>query len=417
MTTGQRIVLLLLLLSILAGTVTGSQLYYRLGYLWAVLFIGSWLWSRFSLQGLSLVRRPRSMRAQVGQVFEERFEIDNPGRLPRVWVSVRDDSTLPGTQGSRVFPIIEPHRGRSYLARTRLLERGVFPLGPTALESGDPFGLFPVSRLLPPEETLLVYPMMAELHKFPIPAGVMPGGDALRRRTPQVTPNAAGVREYAPGDPLNRIHWVSTARRGRLISKEFELDPLAEIWIFLDANRTGQASLPYVPAIGPSDDLWKRDLEISLPPSTEEYSVSTAATLARYYIRHGRTVGFASAGQSVTTIPPDRGGRQLSKILEALALIRAEGEMPLRALVEIHVQHLTRGSTVVLITHSASDEVALLADYLIRRGSRPVVVLIDTASFNGLAGTDELAEKVKFLNVPVRVVKRGADLELSLSGE
>ena len=107
----------------------------------------------------------------------------------------------------------------------------------------------------------------------------------------------------------------------------------------------------------------------------------------------------------------------MSKILEALALIRAEGDMPIRALVEVHVQHLTRGSTVILVTHSVSDEVALLADYLIRRGSRPVVVLIDTASFNGLAGTDELAEKVKFLNVPVRVVKRGADLELSLSGE
>lgn len=415
MVSGRIVVLVLFLLSLFAGFVTGQQLYYRLAYLWGLLLLLSWAWSRLVLWGVQVRRLPRATRAQAGQVFEERFEIHNPGRLPRLWLVVRDESPLPGTQGSRLFPLIEGRRGRTYLARTRLSRRGVYPLGPTILESGDPFGLFPVSRELPANDVLLVYPMLFEVEQFPSPAGILPGGEALRRRTHQVTPNAAEVRDYAPGDPLNRIHWVSTARRGRLISKEFELDPQAEVWIFLDASRTGQASLPYQTYAEDVEDLWKRKTEVTLPPSTEEYGVSIAASLSRYYLRQGRSVGFVSSGQSLSLISPDRGGRQLSKILESLALLRAEGSLPLRGLVEIQAQHLARGSTVVMITHSVEEEVALTADYLARRGLRPVLVLIDASTFNGPSGTDRLAEMVRFLRIPSRVVHRGDNLTIALS--
>jgi len=414
MTTGARIVLVLLILSIVAGAVTGSQIYYRLGYIWGILFVGSWLWSRTMLRGINMLRFPRTTRAQVGQIFEERFEINNPGKLPRLWLAVKDSSPLPGSKGSRVFPMVEGRHGRTYIARSRLLQRGVYPLGPTTLEGGDPFGLFPVEQSLPVSESLLVYPLMFELRDFPNPAGIIPGGEALRRRTQQVTPNAAGVREYYPGDPLSRIHWVSTARRGRLISKEFELDPRAEVWIFLDAAQVGQAAIPFTQSLEEAENLWKRT-QIDLPPSTEEYGISIAASLSRYFLRQGRAVGLISAGQVLSMLPADRGGRQLSKLLEALALLRAEGTLPLRGLVEAEAQTIPRGSTVVIITHSVEEDVALTADLINRRGLRPVLVLIDAASFDGPSGTDQREATLSFLKVPTRVVRRGDDLGIALS--
>src|SRR5260370_11248838 len=84
--------------------------------------------------------------------------------------------------------------------------------------------------------------MTLELPAFTLPLGPMPGGEALRRGAHYVTANAAGVRDYSPGDSFNRIHWRSTARRDRLIVKEFELDPLSDIWVFLDGDRGVQAS-------------------------------------------------------------------------------------------------------------------------------------------------------------------------------
>lgn len=415
MTTGQKVVLALLVLSVIAGLATGGKLYYRLSIFWAVLFFGSWLWSIVSIRALSFTRSARSLRAQVGQSFEEHFVIQNLNRLPRLWLEIRDQSPLPGSDGSRVITMLRGKQSRSYVGRVRLVRRGVFPLGPTVIASGDIFGLFPIERSVVGQDALLVYPMMVDVRGFPNPPGLLPGGEALRRRTHQVTPNASGVREYSTGDPLNRIHWLSTARRGRLIVKEFELDPLADVWIFLDAEARVQAALPDPQSAISSRDLWSHTAKIPLPPSTEEYGISTAASLVRDYLRRGRSVGFICAGQHLTLISPDRGGRQLGKILEALALTRAEGELPLQALIETQVKHMVRGSTVVLITPSTSTQVALVVDFLIQRGLRPIVVILDASTFGGNEDTSQLIESVQLLGVPARVVKNGVDLSSALS--
>jgi len=417
MNTSQRVTIILLALSVIAGVTTGAKLYYRLSYLWGFLLVGSWIWSRLSIRGVKVDRSARALRAQVGQIFEERFDVHNQSRLPRLWLEVNDESSLPGSEGSRVLTMIEGRQGRSYLARTRLVQRGVFPLGPTVLASGDIFGIFPTSIHIPAKDTLLVYPMMIDVQYFPNPPGLLPGGEALRRRTHQVTPNAAGVREYFHGDPLNRIHWLSTARRNRLMVKEFELDPLADVWVFLDAAQSTQHALPRPPLDIKVQDLWQRNIKIELPPSTEEYGVSVGASLVRDYLRRGRSVGLVASGSYLTLIPPDRGGRQLGKILEALAILRAEGEVPLRGLVEMQVKHMVKGSSVVLITPSTHHEMVIVAEFLLRRGLRPIVVLIDAASFGGPEGSFELAFQIRSMGVPARLVRNGVELELSLADD
>jgi uncharacterized protein (DUF58 family) len=154
-----------------------------------------------------------------------------------------------------------------------------------------------------------------------------------------------------------------------------------------------------------------------LAPTTEEYGVSIAASLARYYLRRGRAVGFVSAGQQLALLSPDRGGRQLGKILEALAMLKAEGEMPLRGLVETQARHLPRGSTAILITPSVRDDTVLVVDYLSRRGLRPVAVVIDAASFGGEPGTPALIQQIRMLGIPIRQVAIGDDIGQSLSME
>jgi uncharacterized protein (DUF58 family) len=414
-----RIVLGLLGVCLLALVITGASIYSRMSYLWALLLVGSWAWTALALRGVRVERRARIERAQVGQIFEELFEIRNDSRLPRLWLEVRDRSGLPGSRGSRVLTLMEGRRRQSYVVRTRLVHRGVFSLGPTELASGDLFGIFRVRRVVSSDASLLVYPMMSEVTSFPNPPGLLPGGEALRRRTHQVTANASGVRDYAPGDSLSRIHWLSTARRERLMVKEFELDPMAEVWIFLDADQKVHAELPYSPPTQVADALWHPTAKIDLPPSTEEYAVSIAASLARYFLRRGRAVGLLSHSQSGAQgpdlLPPDRGGRQLAKMLEALAISRARGDLSISALVTAQAQHLPRGSTVILITPSVSEEVALAVDVLLRRGVRPVAVLLDAASFGGSSGTEALAVSCLALGVPVRRVPNGVDLTTALA--
>ncbi len=45
------------------------------------------------------------------------------------------------------------------------------------------------------------------------------------------------LREYAPGDTYEDIHWKATARRARPISKVFQVERTQDIYVFVDASR------------------------------------------------------------------------------------------------------------------------------------------------------------------------------------
>jgi uncharacterized protein (DUF58 family) len=109
-------------------------------------------------------------------------------------------------------------------------------------------------------------------------------------------------------------------------------------------------------------------------------------------------------------LPADRGGRQLGKILEALALLRPEGNIPLHGLVEAQARHLPRGSTAILITPSASQAVYHTSDILLRRGLRPVAVLLDSTTFGGYFSPNELVASLEFLGISVCHVSKGDEL-------
>jgi uncharacterized protein (DUF58 family) len=394
------------------------------------------MWSTSASRGVNLRRTIRASRAQVGQIFEEQIDILNSSRLPLFWLELREDSPLPGSQGEYVLNLIKGNNIRSFLSRTRLYQRGVYQLGPISLAYGDIFGLFRCTRTIAARATLVVYPPLFNIMNFPNPPGVLPGGEALRRHTHQITPNAAGVREYGPGDPLNRIHWLSTVRRNRLMVKEFELDPLADVWIFIDTDSSVHAAFPIetfeeadgyfwdwlpflelpastVPVV--TSELRGRPFQISLTPSTEEYCVSISASLAQYFLQLGRAVGLVSLARNLTLLPADRSGRQLGKLLEALALLKADGALPLTSWVESQARHLSRGSTVILITPSVQPDIAFLGDRLNHMGLKPVLILLDAASFGRLPGSDEIYAKVKKLGLPVYRVARGDNLATKLS--
>jgi hypothetical protein len=119
-----------------------QSLYYHLSYLWGLLIIVSWLWAFLALRWLSIDRQARTLRQQVGEIFEERFTIRNESKLPH-------GTGLPGAAGSRVLTWIGGNRTRSYMAHVWLSQRGQFTLGPTEFNSGDVFGLFHIKKVVP----------------------------------------------------------------------------------------------------------------------------------------------------------------------------------------------------------------------------------------------------------------------------
>ncbi|RME91344.1 MAG: DUF58 domain-containing protein [Anaerolineae bacterium] len=412
-----RILVLLLLLSGLVGSlVHDSPIYPRLLYLAVLLIVSSWLWTRLTLRAMRLTRRARTLRARVGDIFQENFEIHNTGRLPCLWLEVRNESPLRTATGSRLLTRIGGRQRRSYTVRTWLLQRGRYPLGPTRIQTGDPFGLFRAEKRIPATQSLTVLPASIPLQRFMEPPGLLPGGRITRRKALDVTPHAAGVREYIPGDPMKRIHWPTTARRGRLMVKEFEQDPQAEVWLILDAQARVHAARPdeSPPTLWDGWFFGTRP-RVHLPPSTMEYAVTIAASLAQYFVRQKRAVGLITAGRVHTVLPAERSERQIGKILETLAFVQAEGDLPLSSLIAAQAGQLPQGSSAILITPSTQSDLLVTVDELQRRQLRPVVILLDASTFGGTRGSEALATSLQNYGVPVCLIPFGADLAQALS--
>lgn len=412
---GRVFFLVLLLIGALGLAATGAAVYVRITYLSVVLLVASFVWTHYSLIGIQFRRTARSLRASVGDIFEETFEVRNTSGFPHPYMEVLNESTIPLAAGSRTLTWVHAHQTRTYLARTWLTQRGVFSLGPTSVVSGDPFGLFSARRTVPAADRLLVLPLIIPISNFFSPLGFLPGGKAIRRKAPEVTPHASGLREYVPGDPLKRIHWPSTARRDKLTVKEFEQDPQAEVWIFLDAQRGVQAEQVQGAPTTWQEWVFDRRPELTLPPSTLEYGVSIAASLAHYFIVERRAVGFVTGGPLYTVIPAERSDRQESKILETLAFVTGEGELALPSLVDLQAPQMPFGSSALLVTPSVDDNVVLAVELLQRRRLLPVVILLMAESFGGRPGSAALADKLAQRSIPVCRVENGARLRETLS--
>jgi uncharacterized protein (DUF58 family) len=398
--------------------VNGAVFYVRLFYLGALLLLLAFLLTAFSLRGITVERRARSHRAAVGDVFEEHFEISNNSRITKFWLEVLNETKIPNVAGSRVLTILRGKQKRFYTARTWLTSRGGYRLGPTTVASGDPFGIFRATKQFPAANHLVVFPMLFQVRDFLSPPGLLPGGKAIKRKSIDITPHAAGVREYVHGDPLKRIHWPMSMHRNQLMVKEFEQDPQAEVWLFLDTHKSVHVSKPdNQDNMPPVDDLLLlRRQKVKLPPSTLEYAISITASLAHYFIEQRRSVGLVTAGErSYKVIPAERSERQEGKILESLAFIQAESSVVLPSLVTAQIGQLPQGSSAILVTPIVWPELLSAVDSLQRRNLRPLVVLLMARTFGGRQSNEDLVKSLSERNVPVCPVYCDADLSEVLS--
>ena len=150
MRSGRILLALLLLIGSVGAVFIGTAIYSRFLFLGVFLAILSWVWTRWAARGLQVSRSSRVLRANVGDIVEEKFEVMNNSFILAPWIEILNQSTVPFAAGSRLFTFVTRRQQRSYLARTYLTRRGGFPLGPTRISTGDPFGFFHASKEFSP---------------------------------------------------------------------------------------------------------------------------------------------------------------------------------------------------------------------------------------------------------------------------
>lgn len=383
---------------VVVGFATGFWLLFRIAYVIAVAIPLLYFWTRAMADSLEVDVQRTSHRVTQGQPIEGHITVRSRSILPKVWLEVEDPSSVPGHSAQRVFTM--GSRGSmSWAYQTKTRVRGVYTLGPVTVSASDPFGFFTFRRTFGERATVLVYPNAPELPNFAIPPANLPGEGRFRRRTQNVTPNVAGLREYAPGDSFNRIHWPATARKGEPIVKQFELDPASDIWVVLDLEAKHH--------VGEGER------------GTEEAAVQVAAAVVRHFVNANRSVGLITFGDDLRVDEPDRGQSHYTRALESLALARAVGDVSLSSLVLEESRRFGRHTTVVAVTPSTDEQWAYTLMALAARGVKVAAVLIEADTFGpapsplpvygALAAGGVYAYTVKAQDDLRRVLSSGAD--------
>jgi uncharacterized protein (DUF58 family) len=347
---------------VVAAFSTGISVLFFLVYLVGALLIGSWWYARRGLGGVRAGYHVLNPRAQAGEVLHAVYRIDNDAAWSKPWLEVTNDSTLPIGLPGRVIGV-KAEGSRQWLSKVSLTRRGTYRIGPVKVRTGDPFGLFTSEMSVGRPTTVVVFPKLYDLPHWRLPPAPIEGATTARRRREMASPLAATIRPYAPGDAINRIHWLSSVRHGELQVKEFDPEQAADLWLMLDLDRAAH--------VGAGDG------------SSVETAVSVAASIAVRTLADNRAVGLTATARRAHVLTPDRGSRVEQKILHLLANVQADGVQPLAEVVTASLPQFRRGMTVCIVTGSTQrDWVRPLAS-LPRRGIGAIVVLLDLASYGG----------------------------------
>lgn len=373
----------------IAALTSGWHPMYLIFWTLLVSVIGSAMLSVWGSSGLAFARTLPGGRANMGEQLEERLRLENRSRLPKLWVQVTDNSTVPGHHAGYVASMGGRKR-IDWRVRTICTRRGRFYLGPVTATIGDPLGIFTRTIPLASQCELLVLPQVLPIKSFDLFPGAMPGRGRGSQRSLQTTTNAVTVRQYVPGDALSRIHWPTSARIGQWMVKEFDLDPTIDVWLLLDLDEQVQG--------GQGDQ------------STEEYGVTIAATLASYFLHNDLSVGMIINDGRDSVLPIDRGIRQLDRALEALAVTTANPTPPLAELLNLHETKFMRNSALIVITASPEVEWGVALRQLERRGVHASAILLDGTSFGRTQSNQDVADFLISINVPLMHIYKGASL-------
>jgi uncharacterized protein (DUF58 family) len=346
----------------------------------------AYFWARQLARGLQVSRRLRFGWVSVGDRLEEEFALNNYAGLPALWVEILDESTVPGYQASvvRSAGSQETVRWRQSAVCQR---RGRYHLGPWSLRSGDPFGIFSVTRHYPAEQEIIIHPPVHGRLPIPLPSGQSEGRARTPERAWRAIVNAAGVRDYHQDDPFRWIHWPTSARREELYVRQFDRDTAGDIWLLLDGQSAVQLGEGY--------------------DGTEEHAVLLAASLATHALQQNRAVGLVTYGKQPQIVAPATGRGQQWRILRALALTDAGGEIPLGRAMRDLGQAARRGAAAVIVTPSDSADWLPELLRLSRQGIEGQVILLDRDTFGGKGSAEGLRNAVSRLGYNCTIIRQG----------
>lgn len=338
-----------------------------------VIAAASWLWNNLSLFGLRYSRHLSETRAFAGETVELTLEVRNNKPLPLTWLQIidvfpgylpvngKDIIINPSTNQGEFTTFWMPSAFQS-LRRSFKVEcttRGYHAYGPVTINTGDGFGLFSRKVTRRDRQHLIVYPRIYSVEELHLPAENPFGIRGARRKLFEDPMRTIGIREWQAADSLRRVHWKASARHQKMLSRLYESSEEPQVLIFLNVatlRRSWEGNIP---------ELLERTISVA---------GSLAAVCADTRLPVGLIAnGFLPGSDQPIRLLPGRSPNQLMRILELLAAVTHFSAQPIEELLLQEALGLPWGTTLLIVTAIAHDD--LLAALLdLKRSGRQVVL-------------------------------------------
>ena len=310
------------------------------------------------------IARHFGSRFAVGAETEVRVEIAN--HTPRdISLNVKDEyppqMKLAGARQARID--LDAQSSATLVYGLTPPKRGVFEFGRIAIRYLSRWRLAWCDAVADKQMSVKVYPNMRRAREAELKALGARSFVAARRKSQWRGEGRdfESLRDYVRGDEMRHISWTATARRGKLVTRQYQMERDQTILIALDAGRLMTARI---------------ENETKL-----DSAVHAALALMSAAARAGDNAGLLVFGRRIKSfLPPKRGAEHLDAALEALHAVEPEMIEPSysRAF-EFVSANSRRRSLVVVLTDLVDEEgsAELLSSLkLLRPRHLPLVVTI-----------------------------------------
>lgn len=226
--------------------------------------------------------------------------------------------------------------------------RGVYEVGPAAVEVTDPFRIAAIRAGDDRVDRLVVYPSAEKLIGFPTTRGRDPSMHASR---PEFSHRGGEdfytLRDYRQGDDLRFVHWPSSAKRDELMIKQLETPWQSRALVLLDLRREAYEN-----------------------EECFEKAVRGAAAIVRHLAESGFDADLWAGGTATIRVS------DYQAAMEALARVTWMPRLDLRAAAS-RLANVGRGGALILVS-GVPDHVLLEVQRLFGREFATTVVMTAT---------------------------------------
>jgi len=330
-----------------------------------LLFTAAFVESRFCQlpKGLMITREFGS-RFAMGAETEVRIHIQNASKRP-VSLMLKDEyppqMSLNGLREGRVD--VDAQSTATLIYGVKPPKRGRFEFGQTALRFRSKLKLIWCQTTVTEPVTVKVYPNIRRAREAELKALGARSVVSSHRKTSWRGEGREfeSMRDYVRGDELRHVSWTATARRGKLTTRQYQIERDQTILIALDAGRLMTARIEQ-----------ETKLDSAVHATLALFSASARA---------GDNAGLVVFGRGIKSyLPPSRGRDHIEAALEALHAVEPEMIEPSYPhAFEFIAANAKRRSLVVLLTDLVDEEGSkelLNSLHILRPRHLPLVVTI-----------------------------------------